>query len=439
MGLLFEAGVGDDSSVTSDKYLAAIGLNEQDEAHVRLLMRRAAIDHLSYMWRWGSEDKADLIIVDPADFAGQLARNRAFSGGRRCAVLGNDEPLREGELRLNRPLKVDNFAELLNEVAAAGMFDDAGSIIPNAQSFYDMEELEQPKEEEVEEIELNLESGEQREARPAEGLDDLLKVDAAAGKPAFAVPLEIKEDTTIEGASGRRVTARREKRLADAGEGLRRERSGEINLSSPTMLEPAPSNLPTTLRDYLRGNLLGGPATLSLQGSPALTLDPKARVYHSSSTSLHALVPYCRQTLPQRNWHPLTTTELARVREEQAAQPYSRLLWLATLVNSGGRLSAHLDPGGRYKLKDGAFVESEMPSHARIGNVMRDLAKLNEIAAVSGAPMAEVFDVINAYEAIHALETEKRRPRHYETPLPEGRNRSGGGLLSKLRKSLIGR
>ena len=73
-----------------------------------------------------------------------------------------------------------------------------------------------------------------------------------------------------------------------------------------------------------------------------------------------------------------------------------------------------------------------MPAHARIGNVMRDMAKLNEIAAVSGASMAEVFDVINAYEAIHALETERRPSRYSETD-------NSGGLFAKLRKSLIGR
>lgn len=424
--------------MTNDKYLAVIGLSEQDEAHLRLLMRRAAIDHLSYMWRWGSEDKADLIIVDPADFGGQMARNRAFNSGRRCAILGNDEELRDGELRLSRPLKVESVAELLNEVGAAGAFEDAGAIIPNARNFYEDENLEPvvEPEAEAEEVELDLESGEQREARPAEGLDDLLKPDSAAKKPAFSVPLEIKEDTTLE-ATRRVATARREKRLADAGEGLRRSDRppGEINLSAPAQLEPPPAaSVATTLRDYLRGNLLGGPATISLRNAPALTLDPKARVWHSTSNSLQALAPYCRQTLPQREWHALTTTELARVREQYPAQPYSRLLWLATLVNSGGRLSAHLDPGGRYRLKDGALVETESPTHARIGNVMQSMAKLNEIAAVSGASMAEVFDVINAYEAIHALETEKRQPRYNDSSPGDS-----GGLLSKLRKSLIGR
>jgi hypothetical protein len=414
--------------VTSDKFLVVIGLSDEEEAHLRLLMRRAAIDHLSHMWRWDAEDKADLIIVDPATFAGQMARGRAFHSGKHCAVLGDDE-LRDGELRLARPLKLERFSELLNEVGAASEFEGAGAIIPSAQNFYDLAELTPA--EEIEEADLRLESGAQREAEPAQGLDDLLRQDPIVAKPSFAVPFELKEDTTIE--ASHKVTARREKRVADAG-GLRRpdRAPGEINLSAPPALEPAPSLAPTTLRDYLRGNLLGGPAALSLKGSPTLTLDPKSRVFHNSSDSLQALVPYCKQTLPQRDWHALTTTELAQIREQHPAQPYSRLLWLATLVQSGGRLAAHLDPGGRYKLKDGAEVEAEVPAHARIGKVMRDMAKLNEIAAVSGASMAEVFDVINAYEAIHALETERRPPRYSEAD-------NSGGLFSKLRKSLLGR
>jgi hypothetical protein len=415
--------------VTSDKYLIVIGLSEEDEAHLRLLMRRAAIDHLSHMWRWGSEDKADLMIIDPATFAGQMARNRAFNSGKRCAVYGNEE-LREHEVRLARPMKLEAVADLLNEVGAASEFEGAAEIIPHTQNFYELDDL--PAVDVDGEIELNLESGAQREARPAQGLDDLLKPELAAAKPVFAVPLDLKENITIEGGI-HHSTARREKRQADARTEIRRLDRGptEINLSAPTVSQPTTPQLPSTLRDYLRGNLLGGPATLALPNCPALTLDPKSRVFHSTSSSLQALVPYCKQALPRRDWHALTTAELARVRETQPAQPYSRLIWLATLVQSGGRLAAHLDPGGRYKLKDSVQPETELPTHARIGKVMRDMAKLNEIAAVSGASMTEVFDVINAYEAIHALETERRQPRHTES--------DSGGLLSKLRKSIVGR
>jgi len=394
---------------------------------LRLLMRRAAIDHLAHRWHWGSEDRADLLIVDPANFAGQMARNRAFSSGRRCAVYHATEPLRETELRLPRPMKLEPVSELLNEVGTATEIEASFSIVPARESFYETEDFAPAEVEE--QVELQLESGEQREEMPAQGLDDLIKIDTAAGKPQFAVPLELKEDTTIE--ASRSVTARNEKRVADSTGG-RRKPAQEMSLDPTPIADPPRVHTPNSLRDYLRVNLLGGPATIVLPGSPPLTLDPKGRVYHSTATSLGALTPYCRQGLPARDWHVLTTTELARVREEQPAQPYSRLIWLATLVQSGGRLAAHLDPGGRYRLKDGIALEADQPSHARISSVMRDMAKLNEIAAVSGAPMTEVFDVINAYEAIHALETERRKPRYSE---PAG----SVGIFAKLRKSLIGR
>jgi len=414
--------------VTSDKYLVVQGLSDEDEAHLRLLMRRAALDHLAHRWHWGSEDKADLIVVDPSTFAGQMARSRAHGSGRRCAVYSATESLQEGELRLPRPMKLEVVAELFNEVATATEIEASASFVPAREGFYEFNDLV-PSAEEIEEVELHLESGQQREARPAQSLDELIKTDTDAAK-AVSAQLELKEDTTIEAST--RVTARRERRVADSTTGLRKpDRTGEINLSTPAMLEAAPVHSPNSLRDYLRGNLLGGPATITLIGSPPLTLDPKGRVYHSPADSLGALMPYCKQALPARDWHVLTTTELARVRDEQPAQPYPRLIWLATLVRSGGRLASHLDPGGRYKLKDGVQIEADQPSHARIGNVMRDMAKLNEIAAVSGVPMSEVFDVINAYEAIHALETEKRESRYTE-PV-------NVGLFARLRKSLFGR
>jgi hypothetical protein len=418
--------------VTSDKYLVVCGLSDEDEAHLRLLMRRAALDHLAHRWHWGSEDNADLIVVDPTTITGQMARGRAHGSGQRCAVYSATEPLQEGELRLPRPMKLEPVAELFNEVATATEIEASASFVPAREGFYEFGDLV-PDAEEIEEVELHLESGEQREAQPAQGLDDLIRTDTAATKPTASVQLEIKEDATME--ASRRVTARREKRVADSAGGLRRpDRAGEINLATPAIAAPPPPvHAPNSLRDYLRGNLLGGPATITLPGSPPLTLDPKARVYHSPAAALDALMPYCKQALPARDWHVLTTAELDRMRDEQPAQPYSRLIWLATLVRSGGRLASHLDPGGRYKLKDGARVESDQPSHARISSVMRDMAKVNEIAAVSGAPMSEVFDVINAYEAIHALETERRESRYTNEPA------EGGGLLAKLRKSLLGR
>ncbi|MGH8042933.1 MAG: hypothetical protein ACREPN_12935, partial [Rudaea sp.] len=85
-----------------EKYLAVIGLSEEETAHLRLLLRKIS-GELKQNWRWGTEENADLVVVNPAELAGQIARNRAFSGGRRCAVFDNDEALRSGEIRLHKP------------------------------------------------------------------------------------------------------------------------------------------------------------------------------------------------------------------------------------------------------------------------------------------------------------------------------------------------
>src|SRR5262249_34009956 len=91
--------------VSTEKYLVVIGLSEEDTAHLRLMLRAVA-GQLEHKWRWGTEDNADLFVVDPSDMSGQITRNRAFSSGRRCAVVGNEE-LRNGESRLERPFKSD--------------------------------------------------------------------------------------------------------------------------------------------------------------------------------------------------------------------------------------------------------------------------------------------------------------------------------------------
>ena len=96
-----------------DKNLVVIGLSDDDTAHLRLLMRKAA-DQLQQHWRWGTEEKADLVIVDTESFAGQMARTRSIAAGLRCAVITDDPAASDQELRLHRPLKLPNVVDVLN-------------------------------------------------------------------------------------------------------------------------------------------------------------------------------------------------------------------------------------------------------------------------------------------------------------------------------------
>ena len=407
--------------MANEKYLAVIGLSEEDTAHLRLLLRKVA-GSLGQNWRWGTEENADLIIVSPVDLAGQIARNRAFSGGRRCAVFDNDEPLRSGELRLLKPLKAENVVAALNDIGAPSA--DLGQPVLRANTnFYDDDTLN--PEFRIEDDESATARSQHRVAEPALGLDDLFKPDSEAAKPQFAVPLQIDAETRIERGS-RATSARSDRRIADSVRGIRGTdaKPEGINIAADHEADTNAVSGKNPLRDYLHKNLLGGPARAALAGAPELVLDPKERSFHAKG-GLAALAAYCQADLARAAWQPVTTQDLARLRAQQPARPYAHLQWLDAFVQAGGRLARHLDPGGRFRLKGSALTDADVPHHARIVAALAAPAKLNEIAAASGAPMAAVFDLVSAYDAIGQIEVEGRLSRR--APVPKS------GLFSRLR------
>jgi hypothetical protein len=406
--------------VASEKYLAVIGLSEEDTAHLRLLLRMVA-GQLEHRWRWGAEENADLVIVDPADMPGQIARNRAYSGGRRCAVYSETETLRDGELRLPRPPKADSLVAMLNGTGATAT-NFGAPVSQQKDDFYDLDTF--TPEFEIEDEDTAEARSRQREHTPAPGLDEVLKPDEAATKPQFAIPLQLDDETGV--ARGGGPSVRSEKRVADSVEGFRKPGKLEgINMAPMAMRGTTTETGKHTLREYLKAGLLGGPACISMKGAPSLVLDPKEKVFHAAG-HLSDLTPYCMVELPHSAWRPVTTHELSRLRIEHPGQTYSHLTWLDVLAHSKGRLAPHLDPGGRYKLKSWPQLERDFPNHLRIAQAMSQAAKLNEIAAESGAPMGEVFAMVNAYDAIGMIEVESRLPRHSPP--------ASKGLLARLRK-----
>ena len=407
--------------MANEKYLAVIGLSEEDTAHLRLLLRKVAAE-LGQNWRWGAEENADLMIVSPAQLAGQIARNRAFSGGRRCVIFDNDEPLRNGELRLHKPLKAEDVVAALNDTGAPSM--DLGQPVLSANvDFYADDTLNAQFQIEAEEAATAR--SRRRDAEPALGLDDLFKPDSEAAKPQFAVPMQLDPGTRIERGS-RAVSARSDRRIADSVRGIRgpEGKPEGINIAADDDVNANSASGKHPLRDYLRKNLLGGPARAALEGAPELVLDPKAQSFHASG-GLAALAAYCKAEFGQSAWRPVTTQDLSRLRTQQPARPYAHLQWLDAFVHAAGRLARHLDPGGRYRLKGAALTGADVPHHARIVAALATPAKLNEIATASGAPMAAVFDLVSAYDAIGLIEVQSRLARH--APAPKS------GLFSRLR------
>lgn len=408
-----------------EKFLAVIGIDEEDTAHLRLLLRMAA-PKLEHRWRWGSEENADLVIVDPAHLQGQIARNRAYSSGRRCAVFSGDEPLRDGELRVSKPLKVENLIEAL----AAGTSNAVGTHPPVMQQkadFYDPDAF--TADFELEEDEVTHARAQQRDPNPAPGLDDLFKPESESRKPQFAVKVNIGPETRIQSAPAR--SQRSEQRVADSIDGLRKQKVKPegINLGESGVDASESAANTRSLRDFLGDHALGGPSGITLPDAPELILDPKTRTFHAAGSTA-GLVAYCKQPLLRSMWRQVTSSELARIREERPGRPYSQLVWLDVLVHSAGRLASHLDPGGRYKIKHWPETTRDFPHHHRIATALSQPAKLNEIANSTGVPMGEVFDLVNAYDAIGLIEVEPRTSRH-KPEEPKGLMSRLAGLFGK--------
>jgi hypothetical protein len=211
--------------------------------------------------------------------------------------------------------------------------------------------------------------------------------------------------------------------------------AGEPGITSSAPSSPRDANLadaePHRLRAWLGEGLLNAPARIDLAGAPTLVLDPKHRIAYAEA-GLAALRPYCEAQWAARDWRPLTSAELAAVRAGQTAFAYERLVWLDVLHHSGGHLARHLDPGGTYRLTRWMEIDHDLGQYFRIASQMMQPQRLHEIAAASGASMGDVFDVVNAYDAIGLVEWQ---------PRPRGGAEAPVSLLQRLRRGLkdIGR
>lgn len=361
--------------MSNSRTIAVVGVSEQEVAHLRLLLRKCA-EEIGQTWRWGDEDTADLVVVDIDSFGGQMARTRAQGAGVRCAVF-SDRTVDGADLVLRRPLTRANVIDVLKQAATpVGARADIGA---HTEDFYTRDLGERPH------ADVPANEPEMREL-PVTGLDQALQPQ----------PLELREMV------GRDAPAPR----AAPAEPARKYATRESMLADTA---------PRELREYLESPLLTMPARFTLAGAPALVLDPKNKVAHAQA-ALGALEPYCRAKWRLCDWQPLTGAELAEIRAEQQSHAYSRLVWLQVLMQSDGHLAKHLDPGGTYKIKHWIEIDKDLGRYFRIASAMLQPARLHEIAATAAAPMAEVFNLVNAYDAIGNIEWQPRARRQEPAP-----------------------
>jgi len=380
--------------VNRDRTIAAVGVSEVEEAHLRLLVRRIGAD-LDQRWIWVEGENADLLVVDPGSFAGQMARTRALSSGVRVAVF-SDAGGEGRDFVLRRPLLRSNLVELLNRVSLEAV--EGPAFGANTGDFY------------LRDIGEDGTAVAGDAAPPVAGLDEVLRPLPdelrAARQPPPPRPAPPGASTGIErGAATGPAT------IAGAAPAT------GVNLADMKAHR---------LREWLGGALLNAPARIALDGAPPLVLDPKNRVAYARA-GLAALRPYCDAAWAVRDWRPLTTSEFAAIRADHAAFAYERLVWLDVLHASNGHLARHLDPGGTYRLIRWMEVDRDLGQCFRIASQLMQPQRLHEIAAASGAPMAAVFDVVNAYDAIGLIEWKPRQ---------RGGEEAAPSLLRRLRDGL---
>jgi len=385
-----------------ERIIDCIGASDEDIAHLRLLLRTAT-GQLRDTWQWGTEDKADIVIINAHNLIGDSALRRTQQRGIPYAQLieaGDNAPDWQ---YLRKPLRREELVDLLNGVGETTIAPL--TILSQGDDFFDMDLGENEGDHHVPsgDFEHRLNSAQARlrskEIEPEQdAIEAIFRRDPLAEKPQFMIPEKL-------GGAGveyvRDATARSSSR-ADTINPFVRKAMADDNVD-PTFRrdagERASSGEAHPLSAYLGGRLLGGPARYQLQGAPTLVLDPKEHVFYAEG-GLPALEPYARESLPLDGWERLVSSEYLAVRKVLPARPYAHLMWMQRFVTSNGYLASHLDPAGTYRLTDWLDIEHDYPRAFRIGSNMIQPLRLDEIARLSDVAIAEVFDVVNAYEAI---------------------------------------
>ena len=418
------------------KTIAVTGASEETTAHLRLLMKLGA-RQLLHDWRWGTEDTADFVAVEVHDLGAEGVIARCQSAGVPCAVLAEANETVVHGLVLRRPFKLEQIVAVLNAAGAATA--DAGKVEAFADDFYvrEMEDFGAPGAVPNEDIWGSRERDAPTPRQPQHaddhraGLDFLIRGDPLV-EPEAPRPL-IQADTTVARGSSepsRRAEARAEQNRHRVPAGM----AGVETVDVAPIVMPRNENLSSgetsgpRLLDWLDGDLLRSPSQMQLPECPAITLDPKQRVFHCEA-DLADLVPYCVEPLPPTMAISTSTSDLARVREAQPGRPYDDLRWLDALLKSSGRLASRLDPGGSYRVRQPVTVNPEFQAHGAIAAALSQPLRLHEVAAASGAGMDRVFDIVNAYDAIGRLDWTPRQRRVENEPGGD----KPGGVLSRIK------
>lgn len=374
-----------------------VGASEEDVAHLRLLIRKGRLRMLAN-WQFGGEAEADLVVVDPSTPEGREAHKRCVRSGKPCAVIWRNGQLPPEGLVLPVPISEQAVLALLNSVGLDAREDASPlQLIEQDQGF----------------IVSDLGDHERAAMKIDESLLAAVPTDVgnklALARDDGPLPGHLDPNTSVQWTSTEQSARSdvRARTAPDTAWGLAEHGASEAAFD-PGFRHEAPEDLRILpLRDFLSTAIFAGPVEVQMPGLPRLALDPKNGLFHTAD-GLASLELYCLQPLPVKEFRMLTSKALEQVRRELPSRPWSELMWLYVLLNSNGRLASHLDPGGTYRITDSFPLEDDYAAQRAMSEALSQPMRLHEVVSATGSQMADVFNLVNAYDAIGALEWEQR-------------------------------
>jgi hypothetical protein len=388
-----------------------IGASDEELARLRLMMRKAG-KQLVEKWRLRLEpdEKADLILVDPTTVVGSTALARAREGAMPCIVVADEGATAGAQEILQRPFKVEDVVKMLNAAGRAAM--TASLPQPKAieakitHNVFD--DIFTPAEDTVTAVELDLDFANLDFDIPTattfntgfEESEALFKHNADREHRAALKGIKLDDEIEIEATDGHteRTGAKKER-----APGTIYVSSKPPDLARVVVDEPASDDERFQLAAYMTRSLLGGPSRLVHGNLAPLTLDPRGKLFYAKG-SLCVFEQHCMRQFPRSSWHALSAAEFAEVREQYSGRDYVELLWLATYLNSGGRLANHMDPSALYRLRKPLNLGRDYPQASKIIGLMQRPSRAADLAVNTRCEVGEVYNVLNAFDVIGYLD-----------------------------------
>lgn len=390
--------------MASERLLHCVGLTEDDNARLRLLLRSSS-KHLQDGWSWGPEAKADVIIVDAKRLLGESAKRRAQQRDVPCAVVIEATDARPNDLYLRRPFQREAIVDLLNAVSD-GNVTTVGPAMAWGEDGLDFDMGA-----------IDLSALEDRYPGPQDAgahRVDKAQVDAAALLAAAKLRIDLALLPSLQDPET--ASDKRPEGGAGAGAGPGKGAGAHVVArAAGAPATPAADEYETidpkasySFLDFFERKLLRVPSRLALPGTPVLSVDPGKQVYLTQG-SLAAMEPYARRNWPHAAWEPLGPADAAAMERSSFTKPWVALIWMYHFIHSKGLLSRKFNPTGEFRLLQRFNVAVEYPLVHRIGAQLAGPRKLHEVARLSRVDIDLVYDVINAYDAVGYVEGTLRK------------------------------